>query len=158
MAQGSSFDPNVGAPTVAVGQTVTLGGSGAGGPPPPPIVQAQLAQILGAPALDTLSSALAAVNTADDQGTASPTGATTSSSPGQTSSPAGAAGASGGGSSVNANGPGSTGPVTVIAPGQTISLGGGKANSGPPPASVQAAFDQGFSPESRDTLFKALGE
>jgi filamentous hemagglutinin family protein len=158
MAQGSSFDPNVGAPTVTVGQTVTLGGSGAGGPPPPPIVQAQLAQILGAPALDTLSSALAAVNTADDQGAASSPGTSTSSAPGQTSSPAGAAGASGGGSSANANGPGSTGPVTVIAPGQTISLGGGKANSGPPPASVQAAFDQGFSPESRDTLTKALGE
>jgi filamentous hemagglutinin family protein len=157
MAQGSSFDPNVGAPTVTVGQTVTMGGSGAGAPPPP-IVQAQLAQILGAPALDTLSSALASVSTADDQGGPSSTGATTTSAPGQTSSTAGATGATGGGSSANPSGPGSTGPVTVIAPGQTISLGGGKANSGPPPASVQAAFDQGFSPESRDTLSKALGE
>ena len=152
LAQGSSFDPGVGDTSpVAVGQTVTLAGGGTHGAPPPPIVAAQLAQVLGTQALDTLNSALASVGAASDQGAA----ASTSGAGDQTS---GSSGGGSPGSPSNPNPNGSTGPVTEIAPGQTISITSGKAGNLPPPAPVQAAFDQGFSPASRDTLSQAAGK
>jgi filamentous hemagglutinin family protein len=178
LAQGSSFDPsggtsNTGASnTVTVGETVTLGGGGGHGAPPPPEVVAQLAQVLSTQVYDTLSDALASASTAYDQGGAATTGTTTASATDQTGNGAGGGATGGGaasggattasstaaGSSSAPNGPGSTGPATEVAPGQTVSISGGKAgSSGPPPAPVQAAFEQGFSPASRDELSKAAG-
>ena len=52
-------------------------------------------------------------------------------------------------------GPNAAGPATMVAPGQTIALAGGVTASGPPPAPVQTAFDQGFSHESLSTLASA---
>jgi hypothetical protein len=57
-------------------------------------------------------------------------------------------------SSSNQNSQNAAGGSSVVAPGQTITLGGAAGNT-PPPATVQAAFDQGFSAQSRATLSNA---
>jgi hypothetical protein len=159
LAQGSSFDPDMGenSKVVAVGQTVTLGGGGSGNTPPPPIVQAMLTQILGAGPLDTLSTALSSVSTADDQGAAASAGESTPGTPNQASNPSGPAqtGIPAGGAAANPSVSGPAGPVAVVAPGQTITLAGGKAGNLPPPAAVQASFDQGFTSQARATLTSA---
>jgi filamentous hemagglutinin family protein len=171
VAQGSSFDPtmNGSSTPVATGQTVTIGSSGAANVPPPPIVQAQLTQILGGSTEDELSSALNLASVGSDQGASA--GGAGATDQGQAGTPAaGPAGNSSGpaaaaqgqaasaaaGTSTTSNGPAATGPTTTVAPGQTITISGGKSASLPPPAPVQVAFTQGFSPESRATLASAL--
>jgi filamentous hemagglutinin family protein len=179
VAQSSSFNPDIGATAVTPGQSVTVGGTP--GVPPPPVVAAQLNQILGIGAQDTLSGALDAITTAststsastptgdsstspsaastDSTSSTSSTSSTTPGSPDQSSQSASAAAVAAAASQPNAyaNGPIILGPSAMIAPGQTISLSGGRASAGPPPASVQTAFNQGFSPDSRNDLAKAAG-
>ncbi len=173
VAQSSSFNPDIGATAVTPGQSVTVGGSP--GVPPPPVVQAQLNQILGVGSLDSLSTALSDVTTAaastgtstssststdnSSTTTTSSTPSSTSTTPGPDSQSASAAAVAAAASqpTAYANGPIIKGPSAMIAPGQTVTLGGGRASAGPPPPQVQTAFNQGFSPDSRDSLAKAAG-